>query len=1012
MERRTKKILQILGIVIIALIIAGVIFLVWTNYQAKKRSQKPRYTAELPGGTDYTNLGPTQIMAALKQVDEKYPELTQEIPVTSDLGDEQEIPALLQQEQTQAATRTEPLPPIIQDVILTQDGKDIPNGQSLGEPDLEISPSLFSDVSGTDEAATVTDSADATDTSEETAADTDSSSSRSSGEEATNDSSTESREADSSLQPPELEDVAVGTIFASETKWRGTDLGGVAGANNKCWSEAEEHEIAGQWAALLSSSSSDMKNTAPDTVYKTTDGAIVANSKEDLFDGNIQYPVLDPNGNPCGTASDCQVWTGSDARASGGHSENTCNDWTSTSQTVYGTTGMMFGINNNRFLYDQDQVNCQEPQRLYCVRTDPNITREGAGPTIYYVGFYGDIYGNQYDSAEVRDGLTTIKNEVEKIYPRLVESLGLPYDASNRRIYIGYPGAQGNYYLPQYDTLFLNSTDRYTIAMGLADAFYGERAPLVPETWKYGMMQGTVESLGYGYLLPWDVYEYAIMYDLFNSDKFPILGTNINYPFDVLPASPKFLRLKLASTAMNTAKAYDSNLFANLNQKLYSIPLNSPAWENDAPLFAEVADVFPNIEGESPEQWYAKQYLLHQKQFSYDIYYYTLGFVFTKPGSASWNVQLYESSYNSASKQSGFVAAVNTPKKITIRDEIDNIVYEQDHTTDSSGLIKINARDLGLYSKSRYSLQVGTGYNSREFQLTWLAGSDWSGDITDYGIVNYFGWGSIDIVMPYGNSDIPVINDIPVENGVFFLKFPDNLTTWNWPMKLTVKDYTGKTALVKEVVNTARFSYLLVDSPEDIYPVGDTGSRGAPAESPPAPTPTVSPSLTPTTTPTPTPTSTPIPTSECDTISTSNWLTYEGGEYTILYPPTWFAEASEPAGGSEEISWFATFGPKDLAPLVSIGGFPQDLSILKQTLESEGYTVKSENTATVAGTQATKLTLETPASYDEYLYYIPLGNIPIVIKGPGESPAFDECEPQIFEVMLENFEYFGMGPRV
>ncbi len=151
---------------------------------------------------------------------------------------------------------------------------------------------------------------------------------------------------------------------------------------------------------------------------------------------------------------------------------------------------------------------------------------------------------------------------------------------------------------------------------------------------------------------------------------------------------------------------------------------------------------------------------------------------------------------------------------------------------------------------------------------------------------------------------------------------------------------------------------------------------------------------------------------ECQ-IDTLEWQTHESGEYTIKYPQNWFTVIETPDENSP-VKWFNSYGYNDLGSLVYIGGHAQVLSALEQYLNFGSdpiYSIESRDEVIIDGIQATRLTVSS-SSYPEYYYYIPVGNIPQIIRGPRESDTFKNCEAEIFEKMIESYEYRGIGPRV
>ena len=133
-----------------------------------------------------------------------------------------------------------------------------------------------------------------------------------------------------------------GTIFVTTALYNG-NLGGLSGADAKCQAEAQTKGFSGTWIALLSTTTTYMKDRIPDTVYKNILNQIIANSKTDLFDGIINnsiYPIYPADDSWTYTLT----WTGSDNLQHGlvynayvgsdSAKHNTCLDWTCSNQST------------------------------------------------------------------------------------------------------------------------------------------------------------------------------------------------------------------------------------------------------------------------------------------------------------------------------------------------------------------------------------------------------------------------------------------------------------------------------------------------------------------------------------------------------------------------------------------------------------------------------------------------------------------------------------------------------
>jgi hypothetical protein len=131
-------------------------------------------------------------------------------------------------------------------------------------------------------------------------------------------------------------------VFATSTGSDG-NVGGLAGADQKCQDRAVAAGLGGRWRAWLSTSSVNAKDRVLDTTYRTLDGRLVATNKADLTDGAITSLInVDEFGAPAGV----NVWTGTQSNGTV-YSGNTCLDWTSASENTFGGFGLSdSGVNS------------------------------------------------------------------------------------------------------------------------------------------------------------------------------------------------------------------------------------------------------------------------------------------------------------------------------------------------------------------------------------------------------------------------------------------------------------------------------------------------------------------------------------------------------------------------------------------------------------------------------------------------------------------------------------------
>ncbi len=134
------------------------------------------------------------------------------------------------------------------------------------------------------------------------------------------------------------------TVFASTVVSSG-NLGGLAGADATCQSNASAAGLAGTYRAWLGTSTAGPSDRLPDDAgpYVLPGGQLVATSWTDLTDETITRPIDSvASGAPVGFA---RVWTGADGSGNALPSAaDTCSDWTSSTGT--GRTGIATNSNS------------------------------------------------------------------------------------------------------------------------------------------------------------------------------------------------------------------------------------------------------------------------------------------------------------------------------------------------------------------------------------------------------------------------------------------------------------------------------------------------------------------------------------------------------------------------------------------------------------------------------------------------------------------------------------------
>jgi hypothetical protein len=150
-------------------------------------------------------------------------------------------------------------------------------------------------------------------------------------------------------------------VFVSSVQYP-ANLGGLAGADQKCQTLADAAQLSGTWKAFLSDSSQNAATrlTHSGLGYQRTDGVTIATSDVTFFSTSHLSPInRDENGT---SVSDfIEVWTGSGGSGVG---SGGCADWTSTNGSfpAVGISGRADSAWANAYLQFCDRV-CA----LYCV---------------------------------------------------------------------------------------------------------------------------------------------------------------------------------------------------------------------------------------------------------------------------------------------------------------------------------------------------------------------------------------------------------------------------------------------------------------------------------------------------------------------------------------------------------------------------------------------------------------------------------------------------------------------
>lgn len=158
-------------------------------------------------------------------------------------------------------------------------------------------------------------------------------------------------------------------VFVTLGQYDG-DLGGLAGADALCQSEAAAAGLSGTFLAWLSESQASPSSASPLTRFLqhpgpyiyTSNGAQIAGSFVDLVDGALDRPITVGPGGETGLGG--FVWTGTQADGSAGlTAADTCNEWTSATGSGDAGAAIQSGSGWTSFI---NGANCQGAFRLYC----------------------------------------------------------------------------------------------------------------------------------------------------------------------------------------------------------------------------------------------------------------------------------------------------------------------------------------------------------------------------------------------------------------------------------------------------------------------------------------------------------------------------------------------------------------------------------------------------------------------------------------------------------------------
>jgi hypothetical protein len=145
----------------------------------------------------------------------------------------------------------------------------------------------------------------------------------------------------------------------------------------------------------------------------------------------------------------------------------------------------------------------------------------------------------------------------------------------------------------------------------------------------------------------------------------------------------------------------------------------------------------------------------------------------------------------------------------------------------------------------------------------------------------------------------------------------------------------------------------------------------------------------------------------CQEISIDDWREYKQG-FSLKLPADWSYTKFSPIQGSDNISWFYAFGPSQDKLNIKIGlnatdkqAFVSDLSNLPGN-----YELISEMTAVINDKSGSSLILHSKRDNRQYkMYHIANGIYNYLILGPDSSSSFDSCQTEIFNKIIDTFQF-------
>jgi len=155
-------------------------------------------------------------------------------------------------------------------------------------------------------------------------------------------------------------------IFLTTATYDG-NLGGRAGADEKCRAAAGSANLTGTFIAVIGADGESVDPSAVSRLSRARgwvlpSGKPIMNDAADLLSGNQWYPIKeDQQGNDLGAST--EYWSGVNAQGNAGHQ---CNQWTDNTELQSGE----FGKGNEATGLGHQTSKCNQTRHLLCAATD------------------------------------------------------------------------------------------------------------------------------------------------------------------------------------------------------------------------------------------------------------------------------------------------------------------------------------------------------------------------------------------------------------------------------------------------------------------------------------------------------------------------------------------------------------------------------------------------------------------------------------------------------------------